>query len=470
MAFCNPLFRHSLHRAGWRIFTASLTIGLAMLLAVQPSLAQSINIIRDTEIERWLYKHERPLLKAAGMDPDSVHIHIVQDPSLNAFAAQSPIAGNSEDIFVNTGLFFHLKTPNEVIGVLAHETGHIAGGDALRSGVAMNKAGIPMLIGLAVGVAAMAAGAGEAGIGAMMLGQQAGMAQYLKFSVAQEGTADQRGQKYLRATKQSGMGMLDVFTRMANENAMSMYYNKEFISDHPADRERVDMMRQIAEASPYANVKDSPEAMHEFRMIQAKLTGYLSDPDQVLIRFPVSDTSDEALYARTIAYFRKPDLQKALSEINTLIKRHPQNPYFWEVLGQINVEMSQPQKGIGPYQKSVALMPDAPLLRIALAAAQLATENPALAKPAIANLKIALQQENDNAFGWYEAALAYSLEGNNAMADLATAERYYTTGAMGPAARFATRAAHKLPQGTTDWQRANDIMSIATREAKEQRR
>lgn len=470
MAFCNPASRKPNPRSPLGRWARAVAFALPTLLffgATLPASAQGLSIIRDTEIERTLYGYERPLLEAAGIDPSTVKIYINNDPSLNAFATQSPLADESEDIFVNTGLFLQTKTPNEMIGVLAHETGHIAGGDVIRGGMAMQKATIPMLIGLAVGVAAMIAGAGDAGMGAMMLGQSAAMAQYLQFSRAQEATADQRAITYLTRTHQSAVGMAHVFERMANEQAMSAYYNKSFLTDHPADRERIaDLQNRIAQ-SPYSNIADSPAALHEYRMIQAKLTGYLSDPEEVLRRYPASDDSDEAHYARSMAYFRKPDMKKALDEINVLIQREPKNPYFWEVLGQINVEMSQPEKGIGPYQKAVDLMPDAPLIRVALAAAQLATEKPAFAKPALDNLKIALQQENNSTFGWYEAAQAYSTLGNKPMADLSTAERFYWAGGMKQAMVFATRAQRGLPKGSTEWQRANDIAAIASSSAQE---
>lgn len=471
MAFFNPSAqfpRLPVFRTPGRAFAFALPALAFFLASVSPASAQSISLIRDTEIERVLDSYEQPLMEAAGVPPGTVKMRIVNDSSFNAFAAQSPFIADGEDIFVNTGLLLRTKSPNEVIGVLAHETGHIAGGDVIHSGFAMQKASIPMLIGMAVGVAAMIAGAGQAGMGAIMLGQQAAEAQFLQFSRAQESTADQRGITYLNRTHQSGEGMMHVFERLANENAMSADYTKAFVSDHPADRQRIDDLETRVEASPYKDVPDSPEAIHEFHMIQAKLVGYLSDPDAVLAVYPQSNTSDEAYYARAMAYFRKPDLKKALDQVNTLIKRDPKNPYFWEMLGQIYVDMSQLDKGIPPYQKSVDLMPDAPLLRVALAAAQLATDKRSMAKPALDNLKVALQQENDSTFGWYEAAQAYSLLGNQPMADLSTAERYYWEGGMKPAAIFAARAAQKLPKGSTDWQRANDIVAIALPQAKNQ--
>lgn len=442
-------------------------LGVAILCAfsvtAQPALADAIPLVRDTEVERLLKSYEDPILRAAGLEPVAVKMYLVQDPSINAFAAEG------QNIFVNTGLIQQLHTPNEVTGVLAHETGHIAGGHEIRSSSAISKAMVPMLLGVAAGVAAMIAGAGEGGMAIMGLGMSAGQAQFLQFSRAQEATADQMGQKYLRETHQSGQGMLDVFQRLADEEAMSAYKIDPLASDHPADRERIDLMQRIVDASPYKSVKDNPESIHAFHMAQAKLAGFLDNVDMVLGRYPTSDNSEEAHYARAVAYFRQPDLPKALAECDTLIKLEPNNPYFWELEGQIYVDMSKPEKGAPAYQKSVDLLPDAPLLRVSLAAAQLATEKTVLAKPALDNLKIALRQENDNSFAWFEAAQAYSEMGNEPMANLSTAERYYNIGAMPAAARFAMLAQKRLPQGSPDWQRATDIMAVAGPEAQKHR-
>lgn len=475
MTTCGPTMRFMratvLRKSFWRGAAFFSATALALLgAAIQPAHAQSINVVRDTEIERVLRSYEVPILKAAGIDPNTVHLFLVQDPDINAFATQSPIAGNEEDIFVNTGTIMQLTRPNQIIGILAHETGHIAGGHLIRSADAMQKASIPMLIGMAVGIAAMAMGAGEAGMGAIQLGQQAAMSQFFAFSRVQEATADQMGVSFLNRTHQSARGMVEVFEKFANDNARSAYYNKDFVSDHPADRERIDALQTRVEASPYKDVPDTPENIKEFHMIQAKLAGFLSKPEEVLVRYPLTDQSDEAHYARAMAYFRQPDMKKALEETNALIATNPKNPYFWELLGQIYVEMSQPKKGVGPYQKSVDLMPDAPLLRVSLAAAQLATEIPDLARPALENLKIALVQENSNSFAWYEAAQAYSNLGNKPMADLATAELHYQGGDMRGAAHFANAAVRQLAKGSTDWQHANDILAAAAANAQARRR
>ncbi|HWA02072.1 MAG TPA: M48 family metalloprotease [Rhizomicrobium sp.] len=457
MKFCNPV-----HTTGVpRIAGFLLGVAIGFCSTVVPAAAQGIQLLQDTETERALRSYEDPILVAAGLEPQAVKMYIVNDQSINAFAAEG------QNIFVNAGLFIQLKTPNELIGVLAHETGHIAGGHLERSTAAIQKATVPMLLSMVVGVAAMIAGAGPAGMAIFEGGQQIAQAQFNAFSRPQEATADVMGQKYLKATHQSGMGMVHVFERMADESARA--HPDALATDHPADRDRVATLQSIAEASPYANVMDSPEVQHEFDMIKAKVIGFLFPVNNVLTLYPTTNSSKPARYARAMAYMRQPNLKAALAEINSLIADEPNNPYFYEVLGQIYVQMSQPERGIAPYQKSVDILPDAPELRVALAAAQLATEKKSLAQPAIDNLKIALQQDNQDTFAWYEAAQGYSALGNQPMADLATAERYYNAGDA-RAVVFAQRAERALEKGSSEWQRANDIVAIVTPLLKNQRR
>jgi predicted Zn-dependent protease len=438
-----------------RILAFAIGFFGSLWLTTGASLAQGISLLEDTETERLLRSYEEPILHVAGIDPAAVRMYIVNDTELNAFVAEG------QNIFCNAGLFIQLKNPNELTGVLAHETGHMAGGHLIRGSDAIAKAEIPMLLSLLAGVGAAIAGAGEAGLILMGVGQSAAQAQFMQFSRAQEATADQMGQRYLRLTHQSGMGMVHVFERMANEAAMQVRNPEAYASDHPADRDRVSLLQEQADASPYRDVPDSPQAIHAYQMVKAKVIGYLLPVQDVLYRYPVSNKSAPARYARAMVYMRQPNLPKALEEINSLIKEEPNNPYFYEVLGQIYVSMSQPMKGIAPYQKSVNLLPDAPLLRISLAVAQVETGHKPIEQQAIANLKIALQQDSENTFGWYKMAQAYSDLGNEPMANLATAERFYSVGALPQSAVFAVRARQKLAKGSPDWERANDILAIA---------
>ncbi len=446
MTICNPI-RRTLRDAA--------CVCAAMIAAAGPAQAQAISLLQDTETERTLRSYEDPFLVAAGLEPQAVKIYIVNDPTINAFVAEG------QNIFVNSGLFIQLRTPNELKGVLAHETGHIAGGHLARDTDAIAKASVPMLLSMMAGIAAAALGAGQAGMALMAGGTQAAQAQFNAFSRPQEATADQMGQRFLRETHQSGEGMVQVFERLANEVARASAHPDRYATDHPADRDRVLALQGVADSSPYANVADTAAEQHQFDMIKAKMLGYLAPVPEVLNLYPLKNLSKPARYARAMAYMRKPELKSALAEVDSLIKDEPENPYFHEMLGQIYVEMSQPQRGVPPYQKAVDLLPDAPELRVALAAAQLATERKELTQAAIDNLKIALQQNNEDPFAWYEAAQGYSALGNQPMADLATAERYYAAGDA-RAIVFATRAERSLEQGTAEWQRANDIVAIVT--------
>lgn len=442
-------------------------VGLAATLLIQslPAQAQGFGILRDTETEEMLKAYEAPLAKAAGLDPNAVKTYLVGDPSLNAFAMQPA------NLFICAGMLLWMRNPNELVGVLAHETGHISGAHLTRGSYGAKKAMIPMLASILLGLGAMVAGAGELGMVMMGLGQAVAEAQFMTFTRVQESSADQIAAKLLLATRQSPVGLVNTFRRFAQADAMRASYNRpdRFASSHPVGQDRVFDLMQKLESSPYRDVQDSPQSMHTFTMVQAKLAGFVLPVKEALNRFPVSNTSAQARYARAFVYMRQPDFQKALAEISSLIQEEPNNPYFYEVRGQIQVSMAKPALALPDLQKAVSLRPGAPQLRLMLAGAQLATEDQALAAEALKNLKAALLVENDDIFTWYQTAQAYSAVKNVPMADLSTAELWYNAGDMRRALVFAMRARGKLPQGSADWERAQDIIGAAGPLAQQQR-
>jgi predicted Zn-dependent protease len=469
LPFCNPdpakrpgRFRPLAFAAG-----IALTSTLALLGSGLPAWAQGINILRDTETEEMLRSYEQPLAKAAALNPNATKVWLVGDPAVNAFAS---FGEDGENIFVFSGILLYAKTPNELIGVMAHETGHIKAGHLIRGEAGMEKAAIPMMLSLVIGLAAMMAGAGgQAGMAAIGLGQAIAQGQFNQFSRIQESTADQIGLQLLKATHQSPIGLYDTMVRFAQEAAQGAYKIDPFAVDHPVGQARVADLQSGVDASPYKDVKDSPAVTHTFEMVQAKLAGFTMPVNAGLAHYPVSNTSDVARYARAMLYLRQPQLTKALAETNSLIAGDPNNPYFQEVLGQIYVSMARPMDAIPAYQKAVNLRPQAPQLRLGLAVAELATDNQAMSQQALLNLKAASLAENDDIFTWYETAQAYSNLKNVPMANLATAESFYSAGAMQQAAVFAQRARRDLPQGTADWERANDILGAAAPQAKQSR-
>ena len=452
----NSIFRKLSFAAGF---------AAALLAYALPASAQGISLLRDTETEEMLRSYETPLARAAGLDPVP-RVWLVGDNIINAFVTYGD---PGENMFIFAGIMLWLKTPNELIGVMAHETGHISAGHLSRGQYGMKKAMIPMLLSLVVGIGAMVAGAGEAGMAIMGIGQAYAMGQMAAFTRVQESTADQIAAKLLLATHQSPMGMYRTFQNFANEEARGAYKVDKFAVDHPSGQDRVFDLNTVVDASPYREVQDSPEVMHTFQMVQAKLGGFVLPVKEALMRWPETDTSEPARYAHSMIYMRQPNFQKAMATINGLIAEEPNNPYFYEVRGQIFVSMAKPALAISDYQKSVNLRPRAPQLRAALATAQIATEDPTLAEAALQNLKAALLIETEDPFTWYQTARAYSILKNEPMANLATAELWYNAGDMRKALVFATRARGKLSQGGTDWQRASDIIGAAGPLAAQQR-
>ncbi len=453
----NPRIRKLVFAAGFAC--AALAIGL-------PAQAQGISLLRDTETEEALRSYEAPLARAAGLDP-APKVWLVGANDINAFVTYGD---RGENMFIFAGILLWLRNPNELIGVMAHETGHISAGHLSRGQYGMKKAMIPMLLSLVAGLGAMVAGAGEVGMAIMGVGNAYAQAQMAAFTRVQESTADQIAAKLLRATRQSPMGMYKTFQRFAADEARSAYRLDKFTVTHPSGQDRVFDLNDMVESSPYREVQDSPEVLHTFQMVQAKLAGYTLAVKDALIRYPESDKSEVARYAQAMIYMRQPNFQKALAAANSLIAEEPNNPYFYEVRGQIYMSLTKPALAIPDYQKSVNLRPRAPQLRLALATAQLATQDPSLAAPALQNLKAAILVEDDDLFTWYQAAQAYSVLKNEPMASLATAELWYNAGDMRKALIFGTRARGGLDQGGTDWQRANDIIGAAGPLAAQQRR
>ncbi len=440
-----------------RRMTGFLT-GLVAALALffHATAARAVSLIRDTELEIVLRDYGDPLFAAAGLDPKAVQLFIINDPSINAFVT------NGQSMYIHTGIIMELEDPNQLIGIMAHETGHIAGGHISRTGSAMESASVPVLITLLAGIAAIALGAPDAGMGLILGSQQLAQRAFLQYSRTQESAADQAGVTYLEATGQSAKGMLAVFERFSDQEVLSFRRQDPYVRSHPLSRDRINAMRERAEASIHFGRETTPEEQLRYDLIRAKIRGFVDRPDVTLRNYPLSDQSAPARYARAVAWFREPQFDRALVEVNSLIAEFPDNPFFHELKGQIAMERGDSALAISSYGESVRLMPDAPLLQVNLASALIAAENPDYNGRARTVLEAALRDDNENAFAWFQLALVYARQGDQGMADLASAERDYAIGNLPGALQFAMRARQRLTQGTSAWQRCDDIIAIVT--------
>jgi predicted Zn-dependent protease len=411
-------------------------------------------ILRDTEIENDIRTLATPIWRVAGLDPSGMGIYIVNDSQLNSFVA------GGQAIFLNSGLIERAETPNMLIGVIAHETGHIAGGHILRSLEAVKNASIETIIAsvLALG-ASVAGGSGAPMVAAAAQGQRA----FMSFSVAQEATADHAAMTYLDRSGQSARGLLTFFEILQADEPLTGEPTDPWARTHPLTSERIEYLRHHVETSHFSDVADSPQAVALLKTIQVKLHAFLDDPSKTLATYPESDRSLDARYARAIAHYRIPRLDQALPEVDGLIRDFPKNPYYEELKGQMLFENGRIHDAIAPYEAAVKLAPEAALIRISLAQVYIESGDPALNKRSIAYLEDASRLEGREGMVWRLLATAYGRDNQLGKAALALAEEAIADAKKKDAQQQAQRAKQLLPHGSPAYQRAEEIQ----REAKE---
>jgi predicted Zn-dependent protease len=429
---------------------------LSLALTAQPALAQSV--LRDAETEALFKDMAKPLIVAAGLQPNNVQIVLLGDKEINAFVA------GGQTVYINSGLIDAADNINEVQGVVAHEIGHITGGHVVRFGEGAKAATGITLLSLLLGAAAMAAGAGDAGMGVMMAGQQAAMGKFLAFTRAQEGSADAAGASFLRKANISGKGIISFFGKLrTQEYRLSSSYSQvdPYAQTHPLTADRITTLQGYLEASPSWNTPTDPALEARFQRIKGKLTGFMNDPQQTLRKYPESNQSIAARYARAYAWHKSAYPDKAVIEVEKLIAAEPHDPYFLELKGQILLESGKPKDALAPLREAVARSQNQPLIAATLGHALIATEDPANFKEARQVLKIAVARDGDNPFAWYQLGVVYDREGDKPRAALATAERYNLEGQARLALASAEAAMHGIPQGTPDYLRAQDIAMVS---------
>ncbi len=434
-------------------------------LAAQPAAAQSI--LRDAETEAMLADISRPLIVAAGLSPKNVRVVLIQDKEINAFVA------GGQTVYIHSGLIDAADNANEVQGVIAHEIGHIVGGHVPLAGDG-GATGITLLS-LVLGVAAMAAGAPEAGTGILMAGQRAAIGKYLAFSRNQESSADAAGVRFLNTAGISGRGMLEFFKKLDNLQHRYGYYSSDpdfdpFTQTHPMSADRIATLTGDLTGQPAWNKATDPGIEVRFKRVQAKLRGYVNEPKDTLREYPGTDQSVYAHYARAYAYHKSGFPDQAAAETAALVKTAPDDPYFLELEGQIMLESGDPAGSLGPLRKATESTNFQPLIATTFGHALIATEDPANLPEAEKVLRQAVARDDDNPFAWYQLGTVYERRGDEPRTALATAEGANLTGDVGLAMVSARAAMAGLQPNSSDWIRAQDILLVSQTAWEEQKR
>lgn len=428
-------------------------LALLCLFSSVPARAQSI--LRDAETEKFLKDISDPIAEAAGLSPANFQVVLINDSSINAFVAGGQI------VFIHSGLIDKADNANEVQGVIAHEIGHIAGGHVPLGDRGVKPAIGISLLSIVLGVAAIAAGAGDAGAGILAAGQRAALGKYLAFTRTQEATADAAAVRFLDKAGISGKGLLTFFKKLQDlEFRLAVPQDNSFDQTHPLSGERIQALTANVEESPFYNKGTDPALEVRFKRIQAKLRGYVNEPTDTLRRYPPSDQSVYANYARAYAYHLSGFPEQAKAACDALLKVDPNDPYFLELDGQILLESGKPVDALVPLRRATDMTRN-PLIATTFGHALIATDDKSHYPEAEKVLRDAVSRDDDNPFAWYQLGTLYETEGDYARSALATAERANLTGDDGLALLSAQRAMAGLPQGSRDWIRAQDILLVS---------
>jgi predicted Zn-dependent protease len=457
-----------LRRLSASVAIAGLVFGLAgQAYGQSESGGTELGRIRDAEIEGYLSTWATPVWRAAGLDPQQVDIVIVNDKQINAFVA------GGLNIFIYAGLLMQSDSANQVIGVMAHETGHIAGGHLARMDDAIQNAQIIQILGMILGAAAVAASRGQAA-GAGMAGMSAGtdiaVKNFLSFSRTQERSADQAGVTFLEQSGQSSRGLLEFMQKLENQEFLAAAHQDPYLRTHPLTQDRIDFITHFNETSKYANAPPRPGYVEEHARMRGKLIGFLWPISRVFQRYKDTDNSVEARYARSVAYHRESRDDLALKLVDSLIAEHPDDPFYNELKGQFLFEAGKVKDAIGPYEKANTGLPHNGLLETELAQVLVETGDQRYNDQALAALNEAVTREKDDPLTWRMLAIVYGRQGKEGETALALAEQFYADGHYKQARAEAKRAQQLLAYGSPGGVRAQDIEQAADKAAKDAQR
>ncbi len=445
-------------RNGIAWLAAAITVAAPLAASAQDIDPNSQAVIRDTEVESFLKTNTRPVLAAAGLDPDKVHYYLIASEDLNAFSTFRLVIG------LNTGLIMAADNPNQLFGVIAHETGHLSGGHMVRTDEIERAGRAPMAISLGLGIIALLARAPQVGAGLMASSGGFGELNMLHYMQTEESAADVAGVKAMEKAGMSGKGLVDFFYKFRNVETFSHAERYAFFSTHPLSRERIQALSDFVKKQPHYNTPDDPKVVEQFNIVRAKLVGFMDDPIKTYQLYPETDTSFAGRYARAIATYKSGQWDSALSQVDDLIKDQPDNPYLWELKGQIYFETGRPKLAKPAHEKSVALKPDAALLQLNLGQTLIAMGDKDDLNEAVEHLQKSVQYEEDDSFAWEQLAQAYDGLGYPGNARLATAEAQFYDDDLDAARTSAVWSQKYFKPESPEFRRARDIVMSTSSE------
>jgi len=436
-------------------FFAFALIAESILPAEAQRRRGGLPLVRDAQIEALIQDYTAPIFKAAGIHGKNVEVFLLNRSSFNAFVTGTRM-------FINTGAIMQAGTPNEVIGVFAHETGHIVGGHLTRLRDSLEKAQLLSILGLLAGAGAAAAGSTQAGAAIVLGSGSAVQRSLLTYQRGEEMAADRTGVSLLNKTKQSSLGMLKTFERLGQNPLFSTGRLDPYALSHPLPRERIGLLKTVARESPYFDKKDPPQLQWRHDLARAKIAAYSGGASLVRNVFRKNLNGDAGTYGIAIAHYLQGSAKKGVKLMDRLLKKYPKNTYFHEMRGEMLLRSGKASAAAKAFQTAVKLdTRNNGTLRVQLGHALIETGNKTNLETAIKTLKAGVGRDRYSSRGYGLLARAYAQQGNQSLAIAATAEEKFLQGRIEQAKQFAARALPRVKRGSPQWRRLQDIMDFS---------
>jgi len=414
--------------------------------------ARAISLIRDTEIENTIRVYSQPIFEAAGLAASDIQIHIVSDHTLNAFVA------GGQRLFINSGLLMEAEDAGQVIGVIAHETGHISGGHLVRLQESLKNSTAKSILTMVLGgIAAIATGQGEAASAVIAGSATLQQRSILSYTRTMEQSADQAAVAFLDETGYSSRGLLHFLSKLSGQELLSTERQDPYLRSHPLTHDRIEFMRNHVATSPHSETPLRADLVQAHNRMRAKLKGFINPPSRTLREYKANSSSFAARYARTVAYKKLFKIDQALALLEDLLAESPNDPFLFELKGDVLQDAGRIAESILPYQKAVDILPWAALIRINLAQSQLELKDTQASDAALENLRQAVRYEPEMPLLWRLLATAHARNEDQANVMLSLAEEALLKGKKAEARQRAKQAMDLLTEGTASWIRAQDI-------------
>jgi predicted Zn-dependent protease len=339
-------------QAFYRVSTASAfsvgdekEIGEQLLTMVR----KEFKLIDEPDITQYINNLGQATLEVAGPQFFNYHFFIISNKELNAFAAPSGL------IFFHSGLVESLESEGELVGVVAHEIGHVVSRHLADRMSKSAKISAATLLGVLVGIAIGAGPLSEALIsGSLAAGQSAA----LSFSRLDEEEADRLAFKWMQDQNRDPSLMVNMLRKIHNINRYRQGYIPPYLLTHPGPDIRMSYIQDLALFSTKKQYEKTDEFL--FQRFKNRIICMTKDPIQLIQYYqnsitalePDSEQAAMANYVLSQAYLAAADYENAETALRKTIVFYPDRPVLKADLGLLYLKSGRYEEALGHLQEA----------------------------------------------------------------------------------------------------------------------